>query len=178
MQINPLDTPGVPFEIELLNPNPSSSRKGYRISFQVSEEVHSAFMAAREGNLRLIGMLAVAPDTDEQSAHDAVNGTKPKREKKPKEKTPYGDMWRELFLAGFFAAPGVREEVDGERETLTDSYRDLLRRVFGVESLSREVGPEQIYAKFPPSLYPQVKTMVEQALRKAEAMARRQTAGA
>jgi hypothetical protein len=163
MNINPLDTPGVPFEIELMNPNPSSSRKGYRISFQVSEEVHSAFMAAREGNLRLIGKLAVAPDTDEQDAHEAVNG---KAKKKPKEKTPHGDMWRELFLAGFINCPGVREAVNELPKSGYEKPRDLLRQLFGVESLSREVGQYQIYERFPAGQFPQVEIMVEQAVRK------------
>ncbi len=166
VRINPLDVPGTPFEIELLNPNPSSSRKGYRISFQVSEEVHSAFMAAREGNLRLIGRLAVAPDTDEQAAHEAVNG-KPKKEKKPKEKTPHGQLWKELYLAGFINCPGMREAGGAVGPIAGETTHQLMRRVFGVESLSREVGPEQIYAKFPPAEFPQVQTMVEQAVRKA-----------
>lgn len=167
MNINPLDVPGTMFEIELLNPNPSSSRKGYRVSFQVSEEVHSAFMAARESNLRLIGRLAVAHDNDDQSAHDAVNG-KSKKERKPKEKTPHGDMWRFLHLDGFFNAPGVREAIEKVRGG--NAYEDphlLMRRVFGAESLSREIGPEEIYARFPRETYPQVYTMVEQAKRKA-----------
>ena len=95
---------------------------------------------------------------------------KPKKEKKAKEKTPFGDMWRELYLAGFSGCPGVMEA----REQFSGVGLDLrkqMRKVFGVESLSREVGPERIYDKFPPEEFPQVQAMVQQALRKAgEAM--------
>lgn len=168
MQINPLDTPGVPFEIELLNPNPSSSRKGYRVSFQVSEEVHSAFMAAREGNLRLIGKLAVAPDNDDQPAHDAVNGTKPKREKKPKEpKGPFGFMWEYLHPhskhggAGFVSLPGVREAIETARFAETEDVWKILHRVFEAETLAK-IGPDDVLAKFPDN------PAVELAIRRAK----------
>jgi len=169
MNVNPLDIPGTPFEVELLNPNPSSSRKGYRISFQVSEEVHSAFMAAREGNLRLVGYLSVLPDTDEEVVNgmDKQTKTQPKP-KAAKEPTPYGQLWKQLHLSGFFAAPGVRETL-GEVSTLTgEPPHQLMRKVFGVESLSAAIGPDEIFAKWPPNEYPAVKTMVEQALRKVE----------
>jgi hypothetical protein len=161
MNINPLDVPGTPFEIELLFPNPSSSRKGYRISFQVSEEVHSAFMSARESNLRLVGYLSVLADTDEQ-----VELKKAKKEKEPKG--PYGLLWRELFLAGFVNCPGVKESVESIRETpYEDAWKDLLHRYFGVGGASlATISPEDIYQKFPQSEFPQVYAMVEQARRK------------
>lgn len=170
MNINPLDKPGTMFEIELLNPNPSSRRTKdgpvRRISFEVSKEVYEAFMDARESNLRLIGRLAVAPDTDEQPAHDAVSGKK--KERKPKEPTPHGALWRELFIRGFWQCPGVREAIQQMREAFPEApERQLMRELFCAESLAREVGPERIAAAFPPNEYPAVKSMVEQALRKA-----------
>jgi hypothetical protein len=172
--INPLDVPGTLFQVELLNPNPTSSRKGYRISFQVSEEVHSAFMAAKESNLRIVAKMAVVGDTDEQEAHEAVNGSqvgkteKPQRKPKAaKEPTPYGQLWRYLHLDGFFAAPGIRESLAEVRESDGDDPHTLMRKVFDVASLSNEVGAGEIYNKFPPDEYPAVKVMVEQALRKA-----------
>jgi len=93
---------------------------------------------------------------------------KPKREKKPKEKTPYGAIWKELVLAGFFNCPGVREALDAA-DVLANplTAHQLMRKIFGVESLSREVSPERIYELFPPARFPQAKVMVEQALRKA-----------
>jgi hypothetical protein len=156
------------FEIELLNPSPSSRRTKdgpvRRISFEVSKEVYEAFMDAAESNLRLIGRLAVAHDNDDEPAADAVNG-KPKREKKAKG--PHGQLWRELYLSGFSNAPGIREAVEDARETPEQSAWAALHAVFGgVESLAL-VSPEQIYQRFPPDEYPAVKTMVEQALRKA-----------
>ena len=91
---------------------------------------------------------------------------KPKREKKAKEATPYGQIWKELHLAGFFNAPGIRESIEAVREDDCTGPHLLMRKVFGVESLSREVGPEQIYARFPADQFPQVQAMVEQARRK------------
>lgn len=84
----------------------------------------------------------------------------------PKEKKPHGDLWRELFLAGFMNCPGVMEA----REQFSGyglEVRLQMRKVFGVESLGNEVGSEEIYARFPREQYPQVHTMVEQAKRKA-----------
>lgn len=96
---------------------------------------------------------------------------RPKKEKKAKEKTLYGDMWKELILAGFFNCPGVREAINATSVQVGETPHQLMRKVFGVESLSREVGPERIYDKFSPEEFPQVQTMVQQALRKAgEAM--------
>jgi hypothetical protein len=153
MNINPLDVPGTLFEVELLNPNPSSSRKGYRISFQVSEEVHSAFMAAKESNLRLIGRLAVAHDNDDQPAADAVNG-KPKKPKEPKG--PYSYFWEYLNPnsgkggSGFATLPGVREVVEAQRITETEPVWELLHRVFGVGGGTLAFTSDlDVLAKFP-----------------------------
>lgn len=90
---------------------------------------------------------------------------KPKKEKK--QPGEHGQLWKHLHLAGFFNAPGVREALEDVRENPHQDAHSLLRKAFGVESLSREVGPEQIYAKFPKSDYRQVEVMVEQAKRKA-----------
>jgi hypothetical protein len=93
-----------------------------------------------------------------------------KSQPQPKEpKGPWGKFWRELFLAGFVNCPGVKEAVEGIRETpYEDAWKDLLHRFFGVGGASLAVvSPEDIYAKFPPEQFPAVKTMVEQAKRKA-----------
>ena len=168
MNINPLDFPGQAFEIELRNPNPSSKRLKdgpiYRLSFEVSKEVHDAFMTAAESNLRLIGKMAVLPDTDEQIAHDAVS--QPQQARQKPAKGEYGQLWRHLHIANFYSAPGVRETLEEVREDECDTSHDLMRKVFGVESLAIEIGEKEIYNKWPPNEYPAVKTMVEQALRK------------
>src|SRR5262245_12770260 len=183
MNINPLDFPGTAFEIELRHPNPTSKRlkEGpiYKLTFEVSKEVHDAFMEAAESNLRLIGKLAVLPDTDEEPAYNAVNGahatqgmdkaekTQP-RSKAAKEPTPYGQLWRHLHIANFYSAPGVRETLEEFRKSDDEKPHELMRKVFDVESLAAEIGAGEIYNKFPPNEYPAVKTMVEQAQRKVE----------
>lgn len=106
-----------------------------------------------------------------------VGGVKeenPRREKKPKVKTPFGDLWQELLHRnrGFEHIPGVKEALEELRGAGYEQPHELMRKVFGVESLSHAIGPAEIYAKFP---YPQVKTMVEQALRQVEAQEARKT---
>lgn len=94
---------------------------------------------------------------------------KPKKEKP--SKGSHGYLWRELRLAGFMNCPGVRESIEETRETDQELAWDILHRVFGVSGASLAViGPEAIYAKFPPDEYPAVKTMVDQGLRKAGVM--------
>ena len=88
--------------------------------------------------------------------------------KKAKEVTPHGALWRELFLVGFINCPGIREAVNNLPKSGYEKPRDLLRQLFGVKSLSREIGEDKIFAQFPEIEYPQVKVMVEQAKRKAE----------
>lgn len=96
-----------------------------------------------------------------------VKEEKPKKEKEPKG--PHGQLWKHLHQAGFVNAPGVKETVEEARITETEPAWEILHRVFGVGGASLAViGPEEIYAKFPPNEYPAVRTMVEQALRKAE----------
>lgn len=162
MNINPLDIPGTPFEVELLNPNPSSSRKGYRISFQVSEEVHTAFMSARESNLRLVGYLSVLPDTDEEVS---LNG---KKEKQPKG--PFGLMWSYLHPnggkggSGFVTLPGVREAIEAARIAPTESVWEILHRMFGVGGGTlAEIGPEAVREKFPGN--PRVELFIDRAMK-------------
>jgi hypothetical protein len=164
---NPLDTPGVPFEIELMNPNPSSRRTKdgpvYRLSFEVKPETHTAFMQAAESNLRLVGYLSVLPDTDEEPAHKAIA--------EKQEKGPWGQLWRHLRIAGVVNCPGVREAIALVRHSETEDVWIAIHRVFDVETLAT-VGPNDIYVHFPVERNPQVKVMVEQALRKAEEAAK------
>lgn len=163
MNVNPLDIPGTPFEVELCNPNPTSNRKGYRISFQVTEEVHSAFMAAKESNLRLVGYLSVLGDVEEKVE---LNG---KKEKKPKgPRGPYSYFWEYLNPesrkggGGFVTLPGVKEALEEQRITATEPIWELLHRVFGVGGGTLvETGPEVVLEKFPDN--EQVKLFVERA---------------
>src|SRR5262245_37081829 len=92
---------------------------------------------------------------------------KPKKAKA--SKGPYGQLWNELFLGGIVTKEGIREAIQETRITETEPAWEILHRVFGVGGASlATVGPDDIYAKFPPKEYPAVKTMVEQAMRKAE----------
>jgi hypothetical protein len=89
--------------------------------------------------------------------------------KKPKVKTPYGDMWQELLHRnlGFEYIPSVADALEDARQSPDEDAHTLMRKVFGVESLSLSVGPEQIYAKFPPEEYRQIKAVVDQAIKKS-----------
>jgi len=95
-----------------------------------------------------------------------IGTQKPKKEKK--QPGEYGHLWKNLHLSGFFNVPGIRESLEEVRENEHEDAHLLMRKVFGVDSLSRAIGPDEIYNKFPPNEYPAVKTMVEQALRKVE----------
>lgn len=77
---------------------------------------------------------------------------KPKKEKKEKP-GQWGEFWRHLWQAGFYACPGVAEAID-EQIGPDDTFKSPderakigLRRVFGVESLTL-VGPNDIHARF------------------------------
>jgi len=91
---------------------------------------------------------------------------KPKKVKP--SKGPYGQLWNELFLSGIVTKQGVHEAIEDARVDEAESAWEVLHRVFGVEGASLSaIGPDEIYAKWPPNEYPAVKTMVEQAARKA-----------
>ena len=176
MQINPLDAPGTPFEIELRNPNPSSKRlQGgpvYRITFECSKEVHDAFMASREGNLRLIGRMAVLPDTDEQPAYEAVNGkgsaekpAKEKAAKKPKEpRGPYSYHWEYIHKSGLLTYPGVTEVIAARSLTPTEPPWEVLHRIFGVGGGTLvDTDPEGLFVHFPTADVGKIRTLLDRA---------------
>lgn len=88
--------------------------------------------------------------------------------KKEKEKAPFGALWQQLLHRnmGFEHTPGVKEALEEARESAYETPHALMRKLFGVESLSRLIGPDEICAKFPPDQFPAVQIMVEQAGRK------------
>lgn len=149
MSLNPLDNPGSAFEVELLNPNPSSRRTQgaprYFVRFEVDKAAHDEFMASRESNLRLLARCVVLPDTDEEEAHKALTQSpaKPKREPKAKKApTPYGKFWELLYA--FHNRPDVRAwlgvEIGFAGET---AAKQALRDKFGVQSRS-EIAPDAL----------------------------------
>lgn len=94
-----------------------------------------------------------------------MESEKPKKE----PKGPHGAFWRELFLSGFVNCPGVKEAIEGLRETACeDPWKDLLHGLFGVRGASLAVvSPEVVLDRFPADQFPQVEIMVQQAWRKA-----------
>lgn len=91
----------------------------------------------------------------------------PEKKTKKEPKGPHGQLWRELRLAGFLNCPGIRESIEEVRSSESEDAWALLHRVFdGCESLA-VIGPDEIWAKFPPNEWPAIKTMVEQAQRRA-----------
>lgn len=172
-QSNPLDAPGTMFVVELLNPNPSSRRTKdgpvYRISFEVSQEVHASFMNAAQGNLRIAARMSVIPDTDEQPAYDAIMGNgKPKKKKEPKG--PYSYFWEYLHPRGrhggngFVTIPGVLEAIEAKRKSHKEDVWKILHRVFDVDTLA-VIGPDQVFAKFPADKHPPaLKIAIERAM--------------
>lgn len=174
--LNPLDVPGQAFDLELLNPNPSSRRTKdgpiYRVSFEIDHEAHQCFMNARAGNLRLLARMVVAPDDTDEAAVKALEVTeeKPAKEAKlKKERGPFGHFWRQMHIAGFASCPGVREEIERQRTVEGSDAWEVLRCIFGVNSMSF-VSADEVMQRFPGE---QVRVMVDQAIRKAtEAQAR------
>lgn len=168
LKINPLDQPGVMFELELTEPNATSKRdkngSHYWVRFRVSEEAFLAFMQAREGNPRILARCAVVPDTDEQPAHDAVAGKKAARAKqqpadsRPLEEQISGKAWSLLIhKRGFCRAPGVWEAI-GEAANGPDDHEHM-RGYFCTEHLA-EIGEERALQAF---THPTAQTMIRQA---------------
>lgn len=137
--LNPLDAPGTPFDLELLNPNPTGRRTAdgpiYRVSFQIDKEAYDCFMASRSGNLRLLARMVVLPDTDEEEAMTALEAAPlpPK-----KQKGEHGQFWNHLRRANIHAIPALRQWL--QVVAPEDAWRKL-HETFGVESLAC-VSPE------------------------------------
>lgn len=110
MTVNPLDFPGQLFELELFNPNPSSSKTKegpkYRISFEVEREIWDLFMASKTE-----GMIIVAQATvyAEEQAPAAVS--------QPTE-IRWGEEAKILRQSGFFRAPDVWKAIGTDKQYL------------------------------------------------------------
>lgn len=96
-------------------------------------------------------------------------GDKPVREKKrkAKDKTPFGALWEELLHRnmGFEHIPVINAALEAVRSSSREDPHQLMRKVFGVQSLSKLIGPDEINARFPHSA---VTAMVKQARAKVE----------
>lgn len=114
--LNPLDKPGTPFDIELMNPNPSSGKNKqgswYRVSFELTQEDWQMFMDAETKGM-LIGARCTVITNDQL---EAIN-----QEPKP-EKGPHGNEARILVSSGFFAIRQVWDAFGGD-----SAYQDWVR---------------------------------------------------
>lgn len=110
--MNPLHTPSTIFDLELANPNPTSSKTKdgpvFRVSFELQRETWDWFMEAETKGMLLAAKACVV---DLDGAETLETNIKP-------EKGPYGSASAILYRSGFHNAPGVREQLGGDRAYL------------------------------------------------------------
>lgn len=101
MDLNPLDTPGTVFDLELLNPNPTSSKTvdgpKYRVSFEIDRESWQCFMDANTKGMIIAAKAVVVGDPED---HAEIETARP-------EKGPWGKEAAMLKRSGFFRSPDV-----------------------------------------------------------------------
>lgn len=113
--LNPLDTPGEPFEFEARNPNPSSSKTQqgpvYRISLEVDEKTWRCFMHAdTKGMLLLMRGVRYEEYLQREDSGPSEAGA------------IYGQYASQLKQSGFFRRPCVWDCIGSD-----DRYLDWLR---------------------------------------------------
>lgn len=99
----------------------------------------------------------------ETETEEAVRHEAEKANGKP-AKGPYGQLWRNLWAAGFPNCPDVREILTRERLAEHSNDKEVLRCLFCVDSLTN-VGPDEIIGKFDS---PPVHAMVRQVQRRLQ----------
>ena len=108
--MNPLDVPGTVFELELLNPNPTSSKTKegpiYRVSFEVGRESWQCFMDACTKGMLIAARACVVGDSEDEAALE------------PKPKGDYGKQSETLWKSGFTRAPAVWRALGTDAEYL------------------------------------------------------------
>jgi len=120
---------------------------------------------------RLVGHDDLIRFEIEDEGEKAQKPKKTKKEPKPKVKTVFGDLWQELLHRnmGFEYIPVVKAALESVRSSPREDAHKLMRKVFGVESLSHLIGPDEIRTRFP---HRDVTKMVEQARVKVERQAK------
>lgn len=112
--MNPLHTANSIFDLELANPNPTSSKTKdgpvYRLSFEVPRETWDFFMEAETKGM-VIAAKACVVDLEGATALEPTKPSKP-------EKGPHGKAAALLYRAGFHCAPQVRAELGGDKAYL------------------------------------------------------------
>lgn len=108
--MNPLDAPGTIFDLELMNPNPTSSKTKdgplYRVSFELDRDAWQCFMDAKTKGM-VIAAKACVVDLDGAEAIEAAP-----------EKGPYGKEAAKLYRSGFARCPDVWEAVGSDEDYL------------------------------------------------------------
>lgn len=103
--MNPLDCAGQVFDLELMNPNPSSSKTKdgprYRISFEVQRETWDLFMEAETAGLLIAAKACVVGDVEGAEELETRKGE-------------HSDTASSLHFSGFHLAPPVREVLGGD----------------------------------------------------------------
>ena len=115
--INPLDHPGKGFVMDLVNPNPTSSKTKdgpkYRVSFEVQQELWQLFMDADTSGMLIAAKATVYTDEPEEPAP------------KPRgiAQNSGGYVASELHKSGFFINPRVVSALGTD-----DDYQDWVRQ--------------------------------------------------
>lgn len=118
MSINPLDQPGEVFELELLNPNPTSSKTKdgpvYRVSFELDKDSWDCFMSANTKGMLIATKACVV-------AHD--EGEALEKTVKKKSKGPYSEQAKKLWLSSFLRNPNIWQALGTDQQ-----YLDWLKK--------------------------------------------------
>jgi len=108
--MNPLDRPGTIFDLELMNPNPTSSKTAsgpvYRISFELERDAWQCFMDAQTKGM-VIAAKACVVDIDGAEAIETIP-----------EKGPFGKEAAKLYRSGFARCPDVWAAVGTDEDYL------------------------------------------------------------
>lgn len=108
MSANPLHTPGQVFDLELANPNPTSSKTKdgpvYRVSFEVPRDVWDCFMDAKTAGMLLAAKACVVDEGGEAEALERP------------QKGPYSAQAALLWRSPFFRTPEVWQAIGSDAE--------------------------------------------------------------
>lgn len=108
--MNPLDCPGTVFDLELMNPNPTSSKTAlgpvYRVSFEIQPDAWQCFMDAATKGM-VIAAKACVVDLEGARAIEVAP-----------EKGPFGKEAAKLYRSGFARCPDVWEAVGSDEDYL------------------------------------------------------------
>lgn len=109
---NPLDKPGLVFDLDLMNPNPTSSKTKagpvYRVSFEVERDTWDWFMDAECAGMMIAAKATVYHGDDDEALHVTPNDPKPASDQP--------SIAVELHKIGFFINPAVVRKIGSDAE--------------------------------------------------------------